>query len=383
MYDRGVKPEIRLVRAISEIDRQAWDALVGPSGSPFLEWDWLAALEEAGCVTPQTGWGPHHVTVRDGGRLIAAAPLYVKGHSQGEFVFDHSWAEAAHSAGISYYPKLLAAVPFTPATGRRLLTHPDLPRPPLLGILAHALAEICRANEISSIHVNFCEADEVEPLRQAGFLHRQGVQYHWINRGYARFEDYLGDLRSKRRNQIRRERRDIAASGIEVSAHEGEAIADELFEPMFRIYLSTIEKMYWGHQYLNQTFFDLLRKRWKRNLCFVVARQAGEIVAGTVNVQKAGAFYGRYWGTFREIRNLHFEVCYYAGIEHCIDRGLQRFEPGAGGEFKYWRGFEPSITHSMHYLSHDGFAEAVDRFLDRERQSVSEAVSEMRERMKW
>jgi hypothetical protein len=381
MYDRGVKPEVTLVRAISEIDRTDWDGLLGPEGSPFLEWDWLAGLEEAGCVAPQTGWGPHHITVRDRGRLIAAAPLYVKGHSQGEFVFDHSWAEAAHSAGISYYPKLLAAVPFTPATGRRLLTHPDLPRPPLLGTLARAMAEICRANEISSVHVNFCEADEVEPLRLAGFLHRQGVQYHWLNRGYARFEDYLGDLRSKRRNQIRRERRDVAASGIAISVHEGAAIEDELFEPMFRVYRSTIEKMYWGHQYLNQAFFDLLRQRWKRNLCFIVARQAGEIVAGTVNVQKAGTFYGRYWGAFHEVRNLHFEVCYYSGIEHCIERGLQRFEPGAGGEFKYWRGFEPSITHSMHYLSHDGFAQAVDRFLDRERQHVGEAVSEMREKM--
>jgi predicted N-acyltransferase len=382
MYDRGVKPEIELVRGISEIDRREWDALVGPNGSPFLEWDWLAALEEAGCVAPKTGWGPHHITVRDGRRLVAAAPLYVKGHSQGEFVFDHSWAEAAHSAGISYYPKLLAAVPFTPATGRRLLTHPDLPRQALLEILARALAEICRANDISSVHVNFCEPDEVEPLRQAGFLQRQSVQYHWLNRGYARFEDYLGDLRSKRRNQIRRERRDIAASGIGISVHEGETLSDDLFDPMFRIYRSTIDKMYWGRQYLNKSFFELLRQRWKRNLCFITARQAGELVAGTVNVQKAGVFYGRYWGTFREIRNLHFEVCYYAGIEHCIERNLQRFEPGAGGEFKYWRGFEPTVTHSMHYLAHDGFAEAVDRFLDRERQYVGEAVNEMRGRMK-
>jgi uncharacterized protein len=369
--------EIALVSRLADVGLEEWDALVGPEGSPFLEWDWLASLEEAGCVRSQAGWAPHHLTVRDGGRLVAAAPLYLKGHSQGEFVFDHSWADAAQEAGIEYYPKLLAAVPFTPATGMRLLTHPDLPRPPLLGVLARALRGICSGNEVSSLHVNFCLPDEVEALAEAGFLHRHGLQFHWRNDGYGSFEDYLSSLRSKRRNQIRRERRDVAASGIEVVAHQGEAIPDALFVPMFRIYLSTIEKMYWGQQYLNQAFFDLLRRRWKRNLCFVVARRGEEIVAGTFNVQKAGTFYGRYWGCFEEVRNLHFEVCYYAGIEHCIRQALGRFEPGAGGEFKYWRGFAPTVTHSMHYLPHRGFAAAVARFLDRERAHVEATVEEM------
>lgn len=364
---------------MTDIDRAQWNALVGLGGSPFLEWDWLAALEESGCVSAKTGWAPHHIIVRDGGRLVAGAPMYLKSHSQGEFVFDHSWADAAHRAGLDYYPKLLVGVPFTPATGARLLTHPDLPRPPLLSLLASALRDLCVGNELSSVHVNFCEPDVVDPLRAVGFLHRQGVQYHWRNRGYATFEDYLGALRSKRRNQVRRERREVAASGVVVTIHEGEGIDDALFDPMFRIYLSTIEKMYWGHQYLNERFFHLLRERFKRNLCFVVARRDAEIIAGTVNVQKSGTFYGRYWGAHQEVRHLHFEVCYYAAIEHCIVRGHERFEPGAGGEFKYWRGFDPTPTDSMHFIPHAGFARAVGEFLERERAHVSATIDEMRE----
>ncbi|HSD09596.1 MAG TPA: GNAT family N-acetyltransferase [Candidatus Binatia bacterium] len=374
--------EIELVRRMADVDRAEWNALVGDDGSPFLEWEWLAALEDSGCATAETGWAPHHVVARSRGKIVGAAPMYLKGHSQGEFVFDHSWAEAAEQAGLRYYPKLLVAVPFTPAGGRRLLTHPSERRGPLLAVLAKALREICDGNEISSIHVNFCAQDEVGALREAGFLHRNGLQYHWRNRGYERFEDYLATLRSKRRIQVRRERRSIAEAGITIGVHEGSAIGDELFEPMFRIYLSTIEKMYWGRQYLNLALFQRLSEGWKRNLCFIAARRGGELIAGAVNVQKAGVLYGRYWGAFEEVRNLHFEVCYYSGIEHCIERGLERFEPGAGGEFKYWRGFEPVLTHSMHYLPHPEFARAVRRFLERERAHLEGMVEEMRGREK-
>lgn len=372
--------EVSLTRRLADVDRGEWNALVGDDGSPFLDWDWLHALEESGCATPATGWSPHHLTMRENGRLIAAAPAYIKGHSQGEFVFDHDWADAAERAGIRYYPKLLVGVPFTPATGRRILTHPDAERAPLLRALGGALAEICVGNSISSVHVNFCRDDEVVALGGEGFLHRQGVQYHWLNRGYAAFDDYLAALKSKRRNQIRRERRDLESSGVEIEVIEGDAIADELFEPMFRIYLSTIQKLYWGQQYLNRRLFELLRGPWRRHLLFVVARRRGEIVAGAINVQKAGVLYGRYWGCFEEIRNLHFEVCYYRGIEHCIERGLRRFEPGAGGDFKYLRGFEGVPTHSMHFVAHEGFARAVDDYLRRERAHVDEAIEVMRER---
>lgn len=374
-----VRTEVTLVRRMADIDREEWDALLDPGGSPFLEWDWLDALEQSGCVTTKTGWAPHHLTVRENGRLIAAAPMYLKGHSQGEFVFDHTWAEAAQRAGMTYYPKLLVAVPLTPATGQRILTHPEQAREPLLAVVAGALRDVCTSNEISSVHVNFCAADEIAPLREAGFLHRQGLQYHWRNRDYGSFDDYLAAMRSKRRTQVRRELREVAEQDVEIAALDGESITDDLFEPMFRIYLSTIEKLYWGRQYLNQRFFDQLR-RWKRNLCFVVARQHGEIVAGAINVQKAGVLYGRYWGCLREIRYLHFVVCYYAGIEHCITRGFARFEPGAGGEYKHWRGFDAAATHSLHYLPHPGFAKAVAEFVDRERAHVDEVIAGLHDR---
>lgn len=372
--------EVTLVRRLADITREDWDALLGPGGSPFLEWDWLQALEEAGCVTARTGWAPHHLVVRDGGRLVAAAPMYLKSHSQGEFVFDHGWAEAAERAGLAYYPKLLVAVPLTPASGPRILTHPAHARAPLLTVVARALRELCTANDISSVHVNFCAEDELAPLRDAGFLHRLGVQYHWHNRGYASFDDYLGRMRSKRRTQARRELRDVADAGIEVVPLEGEAIDDALFAPMFRLYRSTIDKMYWGRQYLNEAFFEQLRRRWKRNLCLVAARRGGELVAGAINVQKAGVLYGRYWGCFEEVRHLHFAVCYYAGIAHCIARGHTRFEPGAGGDYKHWRGFDAARTHSLHYVAHEGFASAVAEFLQRERAYVDDVVDTLHER---
>jgi len=191
--------EIALARRLADIDRAEWDALVGPDGSPFLEWDWLDALEQSGCVGGKTGWAPHHLTIRADGALIAAAPMYLKGHSQGEFVFDHTWAEAADRAGLDYYPKLLVAVPMTPATGRRILTHPGRPRGPLLTMVAEALRDLCVGNKISSVHVNFCADDEIAPFEAAGFLHRQGVQYHWRNHDYGTFDDYLARMRSKRR----------------------------------------------------------------------------------------------------------------------------------------------------------------------------------------
>ncbi len=366
--------KLTILNGLGAIDPAAWDALVGDA-SPFLEWAWLASLEEAGCVNERTGWLPQHLALWDDrGRLVGACPLYVKGHSHGEFVFDHGWAQAAARAGIRYYPKLLVATPFTPAAGVRFLAHPAADRGRVMVALGTALRDLCGGDGYSSAHVNFCRPDEADALEALGYVRRAGYQFQWINPGWGTFEDYLGALRSKRRNQVRRERRELAQQDIVIATHVGDAIADELFAPMFELYRTTVEKFSWGHQYLNAALFDLLRRRWKHRLAFVVARRHGEILAGTFNVRKDDVLYGRYWGTFADVRHLHFNVCYYAAIELCLELGVTRFEPGAGGEFKHLRGFDARPTTSMHFLGDPRLADAVRHYLVEERRAIAREI---------
>ncbi len=371
--------DVEIARGVATLPRAEWNALVTDE-SPFLEWDWLASLEDAGTVSGKTGWSPQPLVVRDQGKLVAACPLYVKGHSQGEFVFDWGWADAAERAGIRYYPKLLVGVPFTPVGGARFLVAPGEDRAGWTRKLAIALREICVAQDLSSVHVNFCRADELAGLEASGFLPRVGIQYHWHNDGYRSFDDYLARFRSKRRNQIRRERRQLAESGVEIRCFAGDEIPDELFPPMYDFYLSTIESRYWGHQYLNFELFEAVRDRFRNRLVFVVAFQEGEPVAGTFNVAKGGALYGRYWGATRFVRHMHFNVCYYAAIEYCIEHGLSRFEPGAGGEYKQLRGFDAQPTYSAHFLAEPRLAHAVEDFLAQERAHAEDSIEWMRER---
>ncbi|MFP6663648.1 MAG: GNAT family N-acetyltransferase [Deltaproteobacteria bacterium] len=358
-----------LTRLSQDVSAEAWDGLVG-DGSPFLEWGWLASLEDAGCVGTGTGWGPHHLTVWKGERLIAACPLYLKGNSEGEFVFDYAWANAAEGAGIEYYPKMLVAVPFTPAEGLRFLVAADVDRPAMIRMLGAALIDLCRENEISSIHVNFCAEDEAEVLQELGYGLRLGYQFKWRNHGYEVFDDYLAALKQKRRKEVKRERRILGEQEIVITPRVGDEIPDALFDSMYKLYLTTVDKYVYGRRYLTPEFFDLLRERFRRNLCFLVAERAGELIAGTFNVQKSGVLYGRYWGTFEDVRFLHFNVCYYATIEHCIDSGLRRFEPGAGGEFKWLRGFDAEPTRSLHWLRDPRLGHAIENFLESERQQV-------------
>ena len=370
--------EIEFLGGVCEIPCEEWNALVGAE-SPFLEWGWLASLEEAGAVGPETGWAPRPLVIRDRHGIAAACPLYLKGHSAGEFVFDHGWADAAERAGIRYYPKLLAGVPFTPVTGARILVRPDLERPEMIERIGAALLELCTANELSGVHVNFCRPDEIEPLSKAGFRLRVGIQYHWQNQGYRSFDDYLARFRSKRRNQIRRERRAIEEAGVTIRALVGDEIPDRLMEPMYRLYLATIEQRAWGRQYLNLRVFELLGQRFRKRLCFVVAERDGELLAGTFNVHKGEVMYGRYWGAFRYLRHLHFNVCYYAAADHCIRNGLKRFEPGAGGEYKQLRGFDAQPTYRLHYLADPRLDAAVGRFLEAERVEAGDTISWMRD----
>ena len=372
-------PKLEILDGVSGLPREDWNRLVADE-SPFLEWDWLASLEDAGAVGPGTGWDPRPLVVRQNGRLLAACPLYVKGNSEGEFVFDGGWADAAYRADIRYYPKLLVGSPFTPVGGARFLVAPGEDRAHWIRQLGQAIRELCVQNEFSSAHVNFCLEDEVEPLQQLGYLLRVGVQYHWHNDGFGDFEDYLGRLRSKRRNQVRRERREVEREGIEIETLVADEIPDDLFEPMYRFYLSTIEARPWGRQYLNPELFDLLRQRFRHRLCFVVARRDGAPIAGAFNVQKGDALYGRYWGAGEYVRHLHFGVCYYAGIEHCIRHGLARFEPGAGGSYKQLRGFDARPTRSLHFLSDERLAAAVARFLREEREETRQTIDWLAER---
>ncbi|HEY8156180.1 MAG TPA: GNAT family N-acetyltransferase [Myxococcota bacterium] len=368
--------EFELLEGIAGVPREEWNALVG-AGSPFLEWDWLASLEEAGTLGGASGWEPRPLVLREAGRLIAACPLYVKQHSEGEFVFDFAWADAASRAGIPYYPKLLVGVPFTPVTGGRLLVAEGRDREPALRALAGALRELCLGSGFSGVHVNFCREDEIAPLEASGYLLRIGLQYHWRNAGYREFEDYLGAFRSKRRNQIRRERRALAEQGVEIQVLRGDEIGDELIEPIYRCYLSTVEQHVWGRQYLNLAFFELLARRFRHRLCCLVARQDGVLVAATANIVKDDALYGRYWGALRELRHLHFNVCYYAAIEWAIAHGIARFEPGAGGDYKYLRGFEARPTYSMHFLAEPRLAAAVARSLVEERAQAASVIEHL------
>jgi predicted N-acyltransferase len=370
-------PTVEVLEGVARVPPAAWNALVG-SESPFLEWEWLASLEEAGVVGERPGWTPLPLVAREGEKLLAACPVYVKAHSEGEFVFDFAWADAALRAGIPYYPKLLVGVPFTPVTGARFLVAPGEDRAAWTRVLGAALRELCGTHGFSGVHVNFCRDEELEALVECGFLPRLGIQYHWRNAGYAEFEDYLAALRSKRRNQVRRERAFVREQGIRVEAFAGAAIPDELFTPMYRCYRSNVDAHVYGRRYLNARFFELLRERYRERLCFLVARRGDEILAGTTNVLKGDALYGRYWGALAPVRYLHFDVCYYAAIEWCIERGIQRFEPGAGGEQKLLRGFDPEPTRSLHFLAEPRLARAVARHLEAEREQARRALGALR-----
>jgi len=369
MLGMGDEVGLRVVRRIADVARDRWDGLVGTS-STFLKWDWLDCLEQSGCVNEESGWLPHHIVVERDGDLIAACPLYLKLHSMGEFVFDYEWAEAAHHAGIQYYPKLLVGVPFTPVTGRRFLTAEGEDRSDLVRFMGQALAKIAADNKISSVHVNFCLADEREALEPVGFFPRNGIQFHWQNHQFNSFDDYLASFRSDRRNKVKRERREIVQRGITIRAYEGDELTQTHLRTMFRLYKGHIDRLYYGRQYLTQKFFDELQRRFAAHVCLMFAERDGKVIAGTFNIRDDTAMYGRYWGAFEEHPFLHFNVCYYSAIEHSINRGLRRFEAGAGGSFKQLRGLDPEHTTSVHYIVDGKFRRAVERFLNQEREMI-------------
>jgi predicted N-acyltransferase len=375
MPDGGGPARIRIVDGLAEVPAAAWDACAG-SDNPFLSHAFLEALEASGSATAKTGWLPQHVLIEDAeGRLLAAAPLYLKSHSQGEYVFDHGWAQAYERAGGSYYPKLQAAVPFTPVTGPRLLVRPDAP-PDTAETLIAALIEVARAHKVSSLHVTFPTRKECERLGAAGFLQRSGQQYHWENRGYAGFEDFLGALNARKRKQIRRERRDALASGLEIETLTGGDLEPRHWDAFYRFYRATTDHR-WGGAYLTRSFFDLLHQRLADRVVLVMAREGARYVAGALNLLGRDTLYGRNWGTIGDYPFLHFEVCYYRALDFAIERGLARVEAGAQGEHKIQRGYLPTPTYSAHWVRDRGFARAIENFLAREREAVAAEIEEL------
>lgn len=372
--------ELRIVERISEVPEASWNALVRDDASPFVEHAWLDCLEEAGCVGGHTGWMPRHLVLYEKGNVVAAAPAYLKMNSEGEFVFDWSWADLASRMGLGYYPKLVLAVPFTPATGHRVLWHPSRDRAETVAIFARAIRTITRETELSSAHVLFPEETEARLWEAAGLSMRHGVQYHWSNAGFGSFEDFLATLPQKKRTQIRRERKQPAMDGVTISTlgpedlegEEGAAIA----ETMHALYLTTVDKYFYGRRYLKERFFDLVRRRFADRLAWTVARDRdGRIVASAFNVKKDKVLYGRYWGSTVDLPFLHFNVCYYHGIDDAIRHGLSTFNPGAGGEHKRVRGFVPTTTYSAHHIEDERFRSIVDAFLERERKAIAEYVA--------
>jgi predicted N-acyltransferase len=344
-----------------------------------MRWAFLDALEATGCVRPEVGWLPQHLSMHKDGELVAVAPAYIKGNSEGEFVFDHSWARfCEENLGIDYFPKLIVAVPFTPATGPRLLHAASFPAEEAYRALAAGLERLTEGNGLSGSHVLFLTDGAANHLERAGFLRRHGVQFHWRNAGYTSFDDFLGRFSSKRRHQIRRERRELKEGGIELSVLSGSELGVENIDHMYEFYTSTVDKHFYGRRYLNREFFHEICVRMPDQILVVMAREKGarKPIAGAFNLVNGQAMYGRYWGATEERPFLHFNVCYYAGIEACIERGLECFEPGAGGEHKHARGFESTLTHSVHHLRDPRLRGPVARYLKQESEAIGSHLDE-------
>jgi predicted N-acyltransferase len=366
MPDGREPVSIQVISRIAELPAAEWDACAGQD-NPFVSHAFLAALEESGSATAETGWLPQHLAIADErGRLLGCAPLYLKSHSYGEYVFDWGWADAYERAGGRYYPKLQSAVPFTPVTGPRLLVRPDAARGAVAEALIAGMVELAKRHGVSSLHVTFSRPEEWRALGGAGFLQRRGLQYHWVNDGYADFDAFLATLSSRKRKAIRKERRKVAESGVVLRRLTGAAIEPGHWDAFHRFYLATADRK-WGEPYLNSAFFQRMGESLAEKVVLVLAERDGVAVAGALNLCGGSALYGRNWGCLGRYRFLHFEACYYQAIEHAIAVGLETVEAGAQGEHKIQRGYLPVETYSAHWIRDPGLREAVAQFLTRER----------------
>jgi predicted N-acyltransferase len=364
--------------SIADIGREAWDACANPPSAsrdrkwryPFLSFDFLEALERSGCASAKTGWLGQHLVLRTAsGEIVAVCPCYLKNHSFGEYVFDHAWADAFERAGGRYYPKLQAAVPFTPVTSPRILVRDGFERPVAERALASAAIQITGRLDASSLHLTFLPEDEWTHLGALGLLQRTGKQFRWPNRGYGTFDDFLSALSSRKRKTIRKERARALESGIEVELVTGADLAERHWDAFFDFYMDTGARK-WGHPYLNRAFFSLISERMAGQLLLVLARRAGRYIAGALNIIGADTLFGRYWGAIEYHECLHFELCFYQAIDFAIAEGIQWVEAGAGGQHKLARGYLPMTTYSAHYVAHKGLRRAIADYLDDERNWV-------------
>jgi predicted N-acyltransferase len=397
---------LEAVSSISQIAAPEWDACanpvpdpdslesldtLAPSGSPeaapvgsrhpynpFVSHAFFAALEASKSACARTGWGPRHLLAKRDGKIAGIVPCFLKSHSQGEYVFDRGWADAYERAGGQYYPKLQASVPFTPATGPRLLIANDTDRERIATALAGGLVGLCDATEASSVHVTFAREAEWKFLAEYGFLQRTDQQFHWHNQGYGNFDDFLATLNSRHRKAIKRERRDALSSGLTIHALTGSDITEDAWDAFFEFYMETGSRK-WGRPYLTRTFFSLIGETMAKDVLLVMAKRNGRWIAGAINFIGGDTLFGRNWGAIEHHPFLHFEVCYYQAIDFAIARGLKTVEAGAQGEHKIARGYLPQTTFSAHYIADTGLRRAIDEYLKRERAYVAEAGRELTE----
>ncbi|MBB4233522.1 GNAT family N-acetyltransferase [Rhizobium esperanzae] len=374
---------IRVERSFTAISPESWSRLSGASKSgttlaynPFVSHAFLSSLEESGSASAETGWLGHHLLLEtDRGELIGALPGYLKNHSQGEYVFDHGWADAFERAGGRYYPKLQCSIPFTPATGPRLLVTEGLQRLPIQSAIAESLKEVVRRLGISSAHITFVPDEEIGVFEMDGYLHRTDQQFHFINDGYANHEEFLETLASRKRKALRKERRAALENGISIDWLTGSDLTERIWDQFFKFYMDTGGRK-WGRPYLTRKFYSLIGERMADDILLVMAKRDGRYVAGAINFIGGDTLYGRHWGCIEDHPFLHFEVCYHQAIDFALSKGLKRVEAGAQGEHKLARGYLPVTTHSAHYVAHAGLRRAIGDYLARERADV-EQMSEV------
>jgi predicted N-acyltransferase len=370
--------QVERLSGIEHVDEAVWRTLE-PRDFPFFDFEFLCALERSGSIGGASGWSPVYLICKDQGRILGALCLYLKTDSYGEYIFDWDWARAYREHGLPYYPKLVAAVPFTPATGPKLLVRPDVgletSRAAVTRALLDAAQRLGDEYRVSSSHALFLPERELDEFAERGFTVRHSLQFHWRNRGYGTFSDYLDALEGKRRRQIARERRQLGSEDLTIERLTGEALGSEHAAAMYRFYLGTLDNK-WGVPYLNEAFFSEVFRTMSHRILLVLARDGtGRAIAGALNFYKGQTLYGRYWGAAEERRNLHFELCYYQAIEFAIERRLELFEAGAQGDHKLARGFLPSLTYSAHAIRHRGFRRAIEQYIASEKELLAGSMA--------